>query len=289
MRTLALSVALLALPTVAAAGDCVTLDADRDSLSADEQRAAVLLLEDTIASTQEGCAAAWTVSHVRLGEAVTVRLSRQGASQQLSVSQVEELPVAYERLVRALQTGQPVSGTADRDSVTTAEQSPRRVEADTLVYAQLGGGISGFERPEGGTAFGFGYRHALDNMAIDISGLNTIIPADPDGSEQLTLTLVELSALYYTDGGAARSAYFGGGVGYGLGVTEDGGKGGLQLQGTAGYELLRHSTIRVFPQLDVTLPMYQATQRAWLPSATMTLNVAFTPPEDRTGGIRILR
>ena len=39
---------------------------------------------------------------------------------------VEELPAAYERLVRAIQTGQPVANTADRDRVTIAEQAPLR-------------------------------------------------------------------------------------------------------------------------------------------------------------------
>lgn len=283
MRNLSVSLmaaALWALPQAARA-DCVALDTARDSLAPDEQRAAQVLLEDALADTglavsAAPCAQTWMVSHVRLGSSITVRLSQGSASQQMTVAQIEELPAAYERLVRAIQTGQPVAVTADRDSVTSAEESPRRVSADSLVYIQLGGGLNLAEAPQGGTAIGGGYRYALDNIAIDIGAFNLVIPANIDDSELFTMSVVELSALYYLDGGAASSAYVGGGVGYGFGVSGDGEGQGLQLQGTVGYELLRQSTIRLFPQLDFVAPVYSLGDE-WVPTVSATLNVAFRP------------
>lgn len=276
----------LTLSSVAAASDCVVLDPARDSLSAEEQRAAQVLLEDALtavgyAVSPAPCASTWTVSHTRLGESVTVRLSQGGKSDQLTVTRIEELPVAYERLVRALQTGQSVAATADRNSVTVAEESPRRMQADALAYLQLGGGVTGLDNIVGGTAFGGGYRHSLDKLAIDVGILHFILPTDMEEEEdqQFTVNLLSLSVLSYFSGDAASSLYAGGGLGYGITTNPSGVQSGLQVQGIVGYELLRQSTIRLFPQLEVTLPVYRIDDTDWVPSAALTLNVAFQPPQ----------
>ena len=148
-HALLLTSALWASAPAAAAERCAAIEADRDTLTEGERKSALLLLEDALAGagepTKAPCGGQWTVSHVKLGASVTVSLSRGDDKQTLKVAALDELPAAYERLVRAIKTGQPVSGTADRSSVTSAEANPNRAEADPLVYLQIGGGATGLD------------------------------------------------------------------------------------------------------------------------------------------------
>jgi len=295
-HALLLTSALWASAPAAAAERCAAIEADRDTLTEGERKSALLLLEDALAGagepTKAPCGGQWAVSHVKLGASVTVSLSRGDDKQTLKVAALDELPAAYERLVRAIKTGQPVSGTADRSSVTSAEANPNRAEADPLVYLQIGGGATGLDPVQGGVALGVGYRHALDTIAIDISGFNFVIPSKIEDSKQFSMTLVEAGVLYYFDGDAAQSLYAGGAVGYSFSTREVGSgeedspvRSGAHGTATVGYELLRQSTIRLFPQLDVGVPFYTVRDQR-IVSSTLTLNLAFRPPSN-SGGIRI--
>jgi hypothetical protein len=294
---LLLASALWLTAPAAAADRCAAVDIDRDTLTESERRSALLLLEDALASQGEAinapCEAKWSVSHVKLGAAVTVSLSRGGDKQTLKVAGLDELPAAYERLVRAIKSGQPVAATADRSSVTASEANPNRAEADPLVYMQIGGGATGLDPVQGGVALGVGYRHALDKIAIDISGFNFVVPSKIEESKQFSMTLIEVGVLYYFDGEAASSPYAGGAVGYSFSTRDVGSgeedspvRGGAQGTATVGYELLRQSTIRLFPQLDVGVPFYTVRGQR-IVSSTVTLNVAFRPPNNSGGGIRL--
>ncbi|MFT4975459.1 MAG: hypothetical protein ACI8S6_001346 [Myxococcota bacterium] len=271
-----------ALSAPAHAASCVVIDTERDSLTPDELRAAQVLLEDALedaglAISPAPCSAPWTASHVRLGSSLSVILSDGRTKERMSVAAIEELPVAYERLIRAIQTGVSVEESADRNSVTASEQSQNRIQAESLAYLHLGAGMTD---GGAGTAIGGGWRYSLDKFAIDVGLIHAIIPSD--GNEGF-LDIVSLSGLYYLDGEAKSSLYVGGGLGYGgsLGSSAP----GLTVKGSAGYELLRNSTIRIFPQLDVTVPMSIATGNGGSLAAALTLNVAFQTNRGGWGGI----
>ena len=70
----------LLLAPVASAKVCVRIDAERDSLSDEDRRAAKITLEHALKKqgetvVQENCPATWTVYHVKLGRTVNVYLS----------------------------------------------------------------------------------------------------------------------------------------------------------------------------------------------------------------------
>jgi hypothetical protein len=156
-----------------------------------------------------------------------------------------------------------VNGTVDRTNVTSNQQAPNRVEADSLWYARLG--YAGIANPgtNTGPAIGFGYRYELDSLAIDLSFVNLMFSSSNDssasgssGSAGITGSWIKLMALYYNNPTANGSSYLGGGVSWGGTLTTYSGSG-LQAELSAGYEFLRASSIRMFAQFDATLPLYR--------------------------------
>ncbi|MFT4975443.1 MAG: hypothetical protein ACI8S6_001330 [Myxococcota bacterium] len=277
----ALLAAGLVTTATASAASCIILDESRDSLSPGEQSSALLLLEDALSDAgmsigEPPCEDPWEVSHARLGESITVILSTRTTRQRMTVARIEELPVAYERLIRAIQTGVSVTESADRNSVTSSEQSQNRIEAEPLIYAQLGAGVTSLDSPAVGTALGGGYRHELDRIAIDIGLFQMNIP-NLEESDFAHISIVNLGVLYYLDPEANSSTYFGGGVGAGVGVSDNDAQFGAQVIGSVGYEMLRSTSIRIFPQLDLTAPIYTLEgSPGWLPTVRLTLGFAFT-------------
>jgi hypothetical protein len=122
-------------------------------------------------------------------------------------------------------------------------------------------------------ALGFGYRAEMDSLAIDVSFLNFQFQPSNfySGSEASAASFLKLSGLYFMSPTSNRSPYFGGGLSWGR--SSFGGNygyvntptrfstnwegSGLQSELTAGYELARATSLRVFVQGDAVLPFYQ--------------------------------
>jgi hypothetical protein len=281
----ALAVALAARAAVAAS--CVILDPNRDNLAESDRAAVVTLLGQALAQQgvdvspqNQNCLATYLVYHVRLGNSVTVYLQGPQGYRQATARTIEDLPSLYSQMVRSLLTGQPMdatNGTVDRNNVTSAQQAPRRAEADSLWYARLGyAAIAGPTFNEG-PDIGFGYRYELDSIGIDLS-FNLVVATNRGsaGTGSVGGSFIKLEALYFLDPTANASFYVGGGASWGGTVvasdTEAFSGSGLQGELTAGYEVLRASTIRLFLQLDGTLPLYAVSQD----------NLAFGAPANRS-------
>ncbi len=270
---------LFALVTTAAgaapavAQVCTAIDESKDNLSPDERKAAMTFLGQALANNGQtvvpsGCGATYLAYHVRFGTSVTVHLSGPQGQRQATARSLEDVPPLYSQMVRSLLTGQPMSGantTVDRTNVTQAQQAPSRVEADSLWYGRIGYGSLLAGSFSGGPAFGFGYRYELDTIGIDASFFNMIVPTSNDSSTDFKLTgsFVKLMGLYFLNPIANASAYFGGGLSWaGGGFTSNSRAftgSGLQGELSAGYELLRASSIRMFIQLDAGLPFFPYT------------------------------
>jgi len=270
---------------------CVVLDEDRDNLSADEQKAASMLLEQALIaqdidledSVDSGgdCGSTWSVSHVRLGESITVALTGVGDSQSMTVGGLEELPDAYARLISALLNDEEVSDTVTRDTVTDAEsEEANRVNVEGLTYLQLGGGggyNDALSVAGGGVLVGMGYRHEMDRWAVDVGG-TLLIPTNED--LRFFHIQGQFQALRFVNEQANNTLYAGAGLGLG-------GGGGFGLEGSAvlGYEMFRATNIRLFFQGVVTFPMHaydswiSDTSGGYMPYGGLTLGFAFKPPE----------
>ena len=276
-----LAIAIVVSP-VAAAGQephvqrpvCLTIDETHDTFAPPDRQAALMLVarefEHAGRQVVSGeCAERYTLSHVRLGNTITVVLAGPSGQREGRAAGMDDLPGLYNQLVRALLSGSSVGSmtVVDRTNVTTPQAEPRRVGVDSFGYARLGYGRTLGDGGAGNPAIGFGYRAELDAFALDVSFLNQQLPSSNQtysASTAVSGSLLKLTGLYFTSPRANASAYVGGGLSWG--VTSRSGSSpngysswegrGLQGELTAGYELPRASELRVFVQADATLPFY---------------------------------
>jgi hypothetical protein len=267
----ALIVPVFLLATGTARADvCVAIDEAHDNFATADRAAALLVVGKQFELAGEhvagpACPNQYLLSHVRLGQTILVTLAGPGGHRELTALGLEDLPAVYNQMVRSIVTGRPLAGlgVTDRTNVTAAQASVQRVEADSLWYARLGYGTVFGDRAYGGPAMGFGYRHELDSLGIDVSFLNFQSRASQpyayygpsDGA--FSGSLLKLEALYFLRPEANRTPYVGGGLSWGNTRFGSGWDGtGLQAELTAGYELPRASTLRTFVQVDAALPFY---------------------------------
>ena len=260
---------------------CIAVDESRDTLSPQEQAAALLLVTRQFELAGErvvpgDCSTRYTLSHVMLGNTITVTLVGPNGDREGTALGLDDLPALYSQMVRSMVTGEPMSGmnVVDRTNVTMAQVSPRRVGSDRFMYARMGyGGLFG-NHVEGTSAVGFGYRAELDSFGLDISFFDVQVSSSNGNysSGATTGSLLKLEVLKFTNPVGNATAYFGGGVGWGGTDFEEGGfsdkswsGSGLEGTLTVGYEFARATTLRVFTQVDTTLPFYKMTSHspAW--------------------------
>jgi hypothetical protein len=254
---------------------CIVIDEQHDTLQPDERTAARLLVSKqfTLAGqrvVQDNCATTYTVSHIRLGTTISVTLSGPSGSREATALGLDDLPAIYSQMVRSLTTGQPMGlAVVDRSNVSASQDlPPRRVHAEGYWYARLGFGSLFGQSTHHGAVYGFGYRAGFDRLALDVSFLNGQAGdgggySAPSGS---SMSLIKLAGLVFTNPTGNRSAYFGGGLSYSrseirggdvIGFSRSGRGAGLQADLTAGYELARAMSTRVFVQADIGLPLYK--------------------------------
>jgi hypothetical protein len=293
------AVALILLASASAsAAVCVQVDEERDNLQPAERSAVKTMVEDSLREqnlevSDTNCTTTYTIYSLRLGNSVTAHISGPNGSKSQKAHNIEELPETYDQLVRALISGESgQTAGVDRTNVTKKQAAPRRVMADSLWFLRLGyGGIVGGNFASG-PAFGFGYRYELDQLGIEISGLNFLLADDGDDELDLGFTgsWIRLGGLYFFNPTASNSPYVNVGLGWGASaVTSEFNNetflysgSGLQGEIGFGYEFLRASTIRLFFEGNLVLPFYTATQTfmneedsIYTPSFTISLGLGY--------------
>jgi hypothetical protein len=271
---------------------CVRIDESQDTLTQNDRVAAVLLLTRQFAMAGEqaaaDCSTPYLLAHIKLGNSITVTLSGPKGERQGTALGLDDLPALYNQMVRSLLTGRPMTGLAvvDRTNVTAAQATAQRVHSDAFMYARLGYAGIFAGHTYGTPSFGFGYRAELDKVALDVSFLNLQVGQEEyyrSSASAGGASLVKLSGLYLLNRHANSTPYLGGGLSWGRTYVTDaypseitpigtgpgtvyfyntGGRGsGLQGELTAGYELGRATTIRMFMQADAILPFYSVTSQ----------------------------
>lgn len=267
----------IALSRAASAAVCVQIDASRDALTERDRNSARVffaqaLQHEGLQVAERDCSATYSVYHLTLGNSVTVFMQGPQGYRQATANGLEEIPAVYSQMVRSLLSGQPmntVNGTVDRTNATMAQQAPNRVEADSLWYLRLGYAGALGPNVNSGPAIGFGYRYELDSIGVDVSFLNfmfadntrTNSTTGTSGSASASGSWAKLMCLYFLNPLSNGSTYLGAGLSWGATavVTDSTAYSGSGLQGeiSAGFELLRASTIRLFVEADATLPFYK--------------------------------
>ena len=258
----------------ASAQTCIVIDEQHDMLGRDERTAARLLVSKQFELAgrrivDRDCAETYTVSHIRLGSMITVTLSGPAGKREATAIGLDDLPAVYSQMVRSITTGQPMGmAVVDRTNVSaTQDLPPRRVHTEGYWHARVGFGSLFGESTHNGASFGFGYRTQFDRLGLDVSFLNAQLNNGTGyyGANSSAWTLIKLQGLYFTNPTGNRSAYVGGGLGYGHMMLDDSAGGGYSTSGhgsglqgslTGGYEIARATSARVFIQADATLPFY---------------------------------
>ena len=300
---------VIAFVALAAAGTaqaqvCVRVDETRDTLSPADRTSAVLLLEKEFAragkSVVHDCPTPYTISHIRLGNVITVTLIGSEGHRDGTAQGLNDLPPLYNQLVRSLVTGRDV---VDRSNVTVNQSSASRVHSDSLKYVQLGYGSSFGAGVHGMPAVGFGYRAELDSFAIDVSLMSRVGHYSPGSSSGAGAGgFLKLEGLHFVRSRSSAAPYFGGGISWGGNSSNTTGRpyygtpfnspystgwhgNGIHGEITAGYEFARATTLRVFLQADATLPFYKVTSESYLGPTLVSTNRSYAPSVAFTIGL----
>jgi hypothetical protein len=252
---------------------CITLDRSADKLSDGERQTAMALIEQAVAATggrmaAQGCSDPLALSHVKVGEAVSVALRGPGGARFAQASGLQALPEVYARLFQEATRPQPAASPAQ---VALVEQHAETPEPRSSVwfgdghgqfYARLGYNGTAREGLTTGPSLGLGYRRELGNLMFDVSSLNMNLwrQSQYDSYNGTWNAYLRLMAFrYLSDLLRGADLYAGAGFSYGETKTPDGMKGqGIQGDVGFGYELLRHTVLRSFLQVVATFPFYQA-------------------------------
>ena len=290
-----------ALSSSAHAAACVQMDFNRDNLSYQERVAGQTLLTQALAEAgvevvPQGCGETYSYFHVRMGQSVTLSLSGPPGERTLTVPSIEALPEGYRTLVAALHepaAAEPAA-TPSRRRRANAD-APTPVEADGgfepggFGYLRMGMGSIRASEVAFGPALGAGYRFEFDRVGLDLSLGNFVLAQKRDAgaptSGAMSASWLRAEGLYFFDAAADRSAYVGGALGWGItaAVSEAGtaSGSGAHPEITAGYELLRDSSLRVFGQCNVVLPAYRVHDGLgdprYTPSVLFTLGAGYSP------------
>ena len=283
---LALITGLAAVADAAQANVCINIDEARDTLPPPDRAAAILLVTRQFELAgqpvvQGDCSTRYTLSHLMLGNTITVTLSGPNGNREGTALGLDDLPALYSQMVRSIVTGRPLAGmgVVDRTNVTASQTSARRVGSDRFGYARVGYSGIFADRTHGAPALGFGYRAELDSFGIDMSFLNAQISGSNDynSSSASAGSLLRLQVLHFTNPAGNTTKYFGGGLGWGWTNIDSGalngsfGDGhGLEGNLTAGYEIGRATTVRLFAQVDATLPFYKVIVSSYSRSGVVT-------------------
>jgi hypothetical protein len=287
---------MAATARAASAQTCITIDEPHDTLAPAERTAALMLVGKQFELAgqrvvQKDCAATYTLSHIRLGTTIIVTLAGTAGSREGTALGLDDLPAVYSQMVRSLTTGQPMGtlGVLDRTNVSAVQDlPPRRVQGEGFWYARLGYGTLFADSAQSGGSFGFGYRATFKRLGLGISFLNFQLNDSGGyyGPGSSASTLIKLEGLYFMNQTGNRSAYFGGGMSYGRtevrkqtpgDFSRSGHGSGLQAGLTAGYEIARVTSARLFVQADATLPFYDVVSETYTYSQP-PVNGRYVPP-----------
>lgn len=306
IHPLVLAGVLLGASSPARAQICVELDRDADSLDPQDARAVLRLVEGEFRKqgeevVQPPCSESYSLYNIQLGKSVQASISGPLGHREGRVRTIEDLPRIYSQMIGSLLTGTPMTndGANDRYSVTTEQAAPLRVAADVFWYGRIGGGSVLGGDSNFGPTFGVGYRYELDRFGIDASANGYLGLEEDKLAESFDAggaLSAKLMGLYFFSGRANSSAYIGAGLGYGIsGVTDsERSFGGFGLQGevSAGFEILRASTIRMFIQADASLPFYLSAEDIEVDSddrytPTLGLSLGFAFGESNTSNVNV--
>ncbi len=266
--------ALLSVPALAGAESvCVQIDEKADSLEEADRRGALTVARAAFSKAgaevvDSPCENQYTLTNSKLGDSIFVTLTGPKGQRDAKAVKVDELGDLYQQMAKSLIEGVPMGDAVGRNNVTSRQQNPKRMTADSIYWFGLGPayamGLTPNTVPLHLTG---GWRYELDmfglevNMGLTFASAQETTAAGEDVDESFVSGGIGIAGFWYADEEANHSPYFGVGLGWSgtAADTIDGTYANNGMHGvlSAGFEMLRASTMRAFVQLDAQLPMYQ--------------------------------
>jgi hypothetical protein len=296
LRSAGLALSALLLPMTAQAATCLVDAPQRDNLPTPERRGGISLLASSMqaegATVQIGnqgtvCEETWQVVHVKLGRSVTVSASSSsGPSLSMTAQVVEDLPRVYSQLAKSMVSGAPLEEAVARDNVTVAQAQGRRAKTDYMATLMFGATAHPAIAAAPSPTLAGGFRVEVDQWALDVNG-RLVIPMDTSAAYYAVDG--HISALRFHQPQANHTLYYGGGLGFGAMGWQDGSDGGdgagFELRGSAGYEMFRVTTMRMFFQADMIAPLYDIGADSWAPTVSFSVGIGYKPQPHHGGSV----
>ncbi len=270
----------LAESTIELVPTCVTIDDARDELPTAERPAARALLVRALERqdqliVESDCARTIELWHERDGKNVIVHLRTTDRARKLTVSADDQMIDVYARMATSLLAAPttvepPAAAPVPAASIEPLEPPPppsdstppSELDAPSapppasleghVWYARLGvGALAGV----GGAGVIGGVRIYSAAATFDLSGVLM-------GTDEASSKLLRAQALHMYQPGDDSSGYIGGGLSAAsveVGSPMDGSRmtgGGVQLEGTVGFELHRRQATRIVFEANLSLPLF---------------------------------
>ena len=284
--------AVIGTSSTAMAGVCVVINEARDTLNAQDRRAARITLENTLEThgikpIGEPCETTYTLAHTKLGEEITIRMSVGEDIRNMRARGIEDLPSAYDQMVASIKNGTPLADNIGRRNVTNKQTNRKKQELESQLYLALGGVFSELNE-EAAPLFRMGYRFETDSAGFGISTSLSPFPKTGGGGFG-----VDFEGLYFFDGQAGSSLYVGSALGYQgysygepafntidseVSDTSEWAGAGFAFRPMVGWEFFRATSGRLFIQAEANLPTYmleRGNEESWNASFMVTIGGGF--------------
>ena len=278
-------------PGIASASPCIEIDRTKDTLTAQEQKAAVNTFEAILSNqgvSLDDCTP-FVLAHSRLGDVITVQVSRGEDTRTLRAETLSDLPAAYDQIVISFISGEPLTESVRRNNVMQSQSKREKEAVDSLVFLGFSGTGSSLSE-EVMPGFHLLTRFETDAHAFGF-GLDLSVGTQEETTDAFSSRTTGaarwsfgLDYAYFFSPLDSSSVYAGSGVGYSGDVVGERSGAGFYASPTLGMEFFRTSAARVSMELRSTLPFYQIESSSgsakWNPGISFILRVGWdVPPE----------
>lgn len=275
---------VMASAVSAAASDCIEIDKANDTLTSQEQKAAINTFKAVLEKQNFDAlnCQTFTLTHSRLGDVVTINVVYGPETRTLRASSLSDLPAAYDQIVLSLVSNQPLEDAIRRDNVTKTQATREKESIDSLMsFGFSGTGSSKVERLMPG--FHLAWQFQTDAHAFGFNaGLTVGAGAENDNesaNEGYARGSFGLDYSYFLSPMTPSSLYVGSGIGYEADAVGSMTGDGFYLSPAVGMEFFRTSAARVGVELRGTLPLYQISDdndsAQWNPSLALVLSIGW--------------
>ena len=264
-----------------AASSCVSIDQEQDTLSVQEQKAALRIFENVLVeqgADLEPCETEFVLFHSRLGDIVTVFVRYGEETRTLRANSMSDVPKAYDQIAISLVTGTPLSKSTRRDNVMKSQADRAKEDIDTLFgfgFGASGSAVTNTVMPSIQLSWLIQTDESVFGLYSDFMFSTGRADADENASGRIA---AGMDYAHFFSPKSSSSFYFGTGLGYEANTTSIHSGHGFVVSPVLGVEFFRTTAARVAVEGQVSLPLYTIDgggESKWNPALMVTAKISF--------------